>query len=362
MDYEKILEEQFGNVMEGEDVSGISSGASGLTEGISDQFTLENILNATLSGESIFQNQDVIDSFKSLMLYEIKGALILGVEILSICIIIGLLKSLSDGFASKSVSEISLLVCTMVVIGISINSFRVSYELALDTVSTMVYTMEILMPILIGILLATGAVASGTVLSPVIIGAVTGFGFLIKTVVLPALFVSTILGLINCLTEKNYVNKLSELIRSAAVFLTGLVLTLLTGIITIQGLLTEASDGLLINATKYSLSTFIPIVGGFTSDTVELFLRCMGAIKSVVGVFGLVMVILMMLVPLLKILIIGGIYKLTGAMVEPITDSKIADGLNDMGTSMISIGSILFFTSLLFILFLSIIMKIGGGV
>lgn len=361
MDYEKILEEQFGNVMEGEDVSGISDSAGRLTEGISDSFTLENILNATMSGESIFQSQALIDSFKTLMLYEIRGALILGVEILSICIIIGLLKSLSDGFSSKSVSEISLLVCTMVIIGISMGSFRTSYQLALDAVSTMVYTMEILMPILIGILLATGSVASGTVLSPVIIGAVTGFGFLIKTVVLPALFVSTILGLINCLTEKNYVNKLSKLIRSAAVFLTGLVLTLLTGIITIQGLLTETSDGLIINATKYSLSTFIPIVGGFTSDTVELFLRCMGAIKSVVGVFGLVLLVLLMLVPLIKVLIIGAIYKLTGAMVEPITDSKISDGLNDMGTSLISMASILFFTSLLFIMFLSIIMKIGGG-
>ncbi|MCI8609131.1 MAG: stage III sporulation protein AE [Firmicutes bacterium] len=361
MDYEKILTEQLDQVMDGEDIDGIMDKVSQLTEGISDEFTMENILQSTLSGESFFQNQGVIDSLKSLMLYEIKGALILGVEVLSICIIIGLLKSLSDSFSKKTVSQLSLLVCTMVVIGISINSFRISYELALDTVSTMVYTMEILTPILIGVLLATGAVASGTILSPVIIGAVTGFGFLVSKLILPALFLSTILGLINCLTEKNYVNKLAKLIRNAAVFITGFLLTVLTGIITLQGILTEASDGLLINATKYSLSSFIPIVGGFTSDTVELFLQCMGAIKSVVGVFGLVILILMLLIPLLKILIVGGVYKLTSAMVEPVTDGKIADGLNDMGTSMISIGSILFFTSLLFILFISIILKIGGG-
>ena len=361
MDYEKILEEQFNNVMEGEDVSGITGDMSDLTEGISDPFTLENILNSTLSGESLFQGQDMIDSLKDLFLYEVRGALILGVEILSICIIIGLLRSLSDSFKSKGISEISFLVCTMVVIGISINSFRISYQLAVDSVSTMVNTMEILMPILLGILISTGSITSGTVLSPVMIGAVTGFGYLIKTIILPALFISTILGLINCLTEKNYVNKLAKLIRNAAVFLTGLILTLLTGIITIQGLLTETSDGLLINATKYSLSTFIPIVGGFTSDTVELFLRCMGAIKSVIGVFGLLALVLLMLIPLLKILIIAAIYKLTGAMAEPISDSKIADGLNDMGTSMISIGAILFFTSLLFIIFITMIMKIGGG-
>ena len=361
MDYEKILEDQFHNVMEGEDVGEITDHASQLTEGISDSFTLENILNSAISGESFFQSQDVIDSLKDLFFYEVKGALILAVEILSICIIIGLIRSLADSFQSKGVSEISLLVCTTVIIGISVNSFRISYQLAVDSVSTMVYTMEILMPVLMGILVATGSITSGTILSPVIIGAVTGFGYLIKTIILPALFISTILSLINCLTEKNYVNKLAKLIRGAAVFLTGLILTLLTGIITIQGLLTETSDGLLINTAKYSLSTFIPIVGGFTSDTVELFLQCMGAIKSVIGVFGLIFLVLLLLIPLLKILIIAGIYKLTGAMAEPISDSKVADGLNDMGSSLVSIGAIMFFTSLLFIIFVTTIMKIGGG-
>ena len=111
---------------------------------------------------------------------------------------------------SKSVSKLSMLVCTMSIIGISMNSFHISYQLALDTISAMVYTMEILVPVLIGILISTGAVTSGTVLSPVIIGSAAGFGFLMQKIAAPALYIATILGLINCLTEKNYVNKLGK--------------------------------------------------------------------------------------------------------------------------------------------------------
>lgn len=361
MDYEEILKKQFENIMEGEDFGDIYQESLRLSGGLTDSFTLENILNATMEQESIFQSGSAIESLKELFLYEIQNAMVLMVEILTICIILGMLRSLSDGFGSKSVSQLSLLVCTMVIIGISINSFRISYQLALDTAATMVWTMEILMPVLMSILIATGAVASGTVLSPLILGAVTGFGFLVKTFVLPALYLSTVLSMINCLTEKNYVNKLAKLLRGAAVFLTGLILTVLMGVITIQGLLTEASDNLLINATKYSISTFIPIVGGFTSDTVELFLRCMGTIKSVTGVFGLLALILMAVVPILKILIVGGVYKLTGALMEPIAEGKIADGLSEMGSCMISIASVLFFTALLFIIFVTTIMNMGGG-
>lgn len=311
MDYEKILEEQFNNVIDEETIDGIAGQAGDITYGLSQQFSLENIFNATVKGESIFNNPDVIDSLKDLFFYEVKSALVLAVEILSVCIIIGLLKNLSSSFSSKSVSDISMMVCTMVIIGLAINNFRVSYDLAIDTVGTMADTMAVLAPILLGIMVSTGAVTSGTVLSPLIIGSISGIALIVKTFILPALFTATILSLINCITEKDYVNKIAKLLRNASVAVMGLLMVILTGIISIQGLLTDTSDGLLINTAKYSLSSFIPIVGGFTSDTVELFLRCMSSIKSVVGVFGIILILLLILVPLIKIIIIACVYKLT---------------------------------------------------
>ena len=361
MDYEKILEEQMNNVVDPEQTGRISENAGRITEGLTDGFTLENIMEATLNGESIFNNQQLIDGLKSLLLYEIRAALVLGVEILIICIIIGLLRNLSSSFGKKTMSDISLLVCTMIIIGISLNSFRLAYELAIDSVTTMVSTMEILTPVLLGILISTGSIASGTIMSPVVIGAVTGTGIILKRIILPAMFAATVLALVNCLTEKDYVNKLSKLLRNAALAVTGLILAVLSGIISVQGLITDASDGLLINTAKYSLSTFIPIVGGFTADTAELFVRCMSTIKSIVGVFGIVTLMLVILTPLIKLLVIALIYKVTAAAAEPICDSKISDGLNDMGSCIVSLGAVLFFAALLFIIFITVIIGMGGG-
>ena len=55
MDYNEILKEQMNQVLEGEDFSSISEDAYRLSGGLSEAFTLENILNATLNGESVFQ-------------------------------------------------------------------------------------------------------------------------------------------------------------------------------------------------------------------------------------------------------------------------------------------------------------------
>ena len=353
MDYQQILKEQMKETLDADAFDALTKQVAEYSGGMAEDFTLDSIVESALNGEALFDSQEIIENLKSLFLYEVRSALLLGVQILTVCIAIGLLQSLGTSFGKKSLSSIGQLVCTMVIIGIAVSSFRLIYTLSLDTVSTMVNTMALVMPVLLGILIATGSIASGTILHPMMLGAVTGFGVLIKTIILPALFASTMLSLINCLTEKNYVNQLSKLIRNAALIVTGLILAILSGIFSVQGLLTDTSDGLLINAARYSLSTFIPIVGGFTADTVDL--------KGIVGVFGILMLVLLTLVPLLKMLACALIYKLTAAVTEPVTDSKIPAGLSDMGNCLISMTAIVFFTALLFIIFISIIVGIGGG-
>ena len=349
------------NLVDQEQTDSLSDYASQLSGGISDNFTLDKIVDATLNGESIFDSKEIIESLKELFLYELRAALIVGVEILTICIVIGLLKNLSASFGKKGVSDIAGLVCSIVIIGLAMTNFQTIFQMTIDAVNTITYTMEILLPVLIVILISMGQVTSGTIMSPLLLTAVTIFQTIIKTVVLPAIFLSTVLSLINCLTEKDYVNQLSRFIRQVALFITGIIMTLMSGIIAIQGLIAQTSDSLILGTAKYSLDAFIPIVGGFTADTVELFLKCMGSIKGVVGVFGILVIAALILTPIIKILAISAIYKVTALLIEPVASKKLAAGISDIGTSLIAMGAILFFASLLFIIFITSIISLGGS-
>lgn len=361
MDYDEIIKKQLKNLVDEEQTDSLSDYASGLTGGISDRFTLDKIVDATLNGESIFNSEEIIASLKELFLYEIKAALVIGIEILSVCIVIGLLKNLSGSFGKKGVSEIASLICSIVIIGLAMTNFQTIYQMTIDAMSTITYTMEILLPVLITILISMGKVTSGTIMSPLLLTTITVFQAIIKNIVLPAIFLSTILCLINCLTEKDYVNQLSKFLRQAALFITGILITLMSGIIAIQGLITQTSDSLLMGTAKYSLDTFIPIVGGFTADTIELFVKCMSSIRGVIGVFGILLIGSLVLIPIVKILAISAIYKITALLIEPVASKKLAQGVADMGTSLIAMGAVLFFASLLFIIFITSIMNLGGS-
>ena len=165
-------------------------------------FTLDRILDATLKGKSIFDSEEIIDSLRTLFFYEMKSALIVGVEILTICIVIGLLKNLSGSFGKKGVSDIASLTCSIVIIGLAMTNFHTVYEMTADAMATITYTMEILLPILIALLVSMGQVASGTIMSPLLLTAVTVFQAVIKNVILPAIFISAVLSLINCFNRK----------------------------------------------------------------------------------------------------------------------------------------------------------------
>ena len=358
----EILKEQFDNIIDQEQTTDLSEYASELTGGISDYFTLDEIMQATLEGKSIFDNQEMIDSLMDLFLYELRSALFIGAEILTICIIAGLLKHLSGAFETKGISDIAVFVCMISITGVTLLHFGDVYDMTLDAMKTMTYTMEILLPILIGILIAMGQVTSGTIMSPLILSVVTAFHHIIKNIILPAVFFSGIFTLLNCITEKDYVNQLAKLIRKAALYGTGLLITIMSGIISIQGLITQTSDGLIISTAKYSIDAFIPIVGGFTADTVELFLTCMGSIKSIVGLFGIFLILSLILLPILEILVIAAVYKISACVVEPVASKRIAEGISEIGGVLITLAAILFFSSLLFILFITSVIKLGGSI
>jgi len=358
---EEIIKEQMDNVIDEQETTDLSQYASDLTDGLSDHFTLENILDATLEGKSIFESPELIDSFKQLFLYEVKSALVIGIEILTICIIIGLLKNLSGSFGSKSISEIGNLACMIVIVGLAMVNFQDVYTMTFDAVKTLVYTTEILLPVLMGILISMGQITTGTIMSPLTLSAVAIFQHIIKNIILPAVFISCIFTILNCLTEKDYVNQLAKFLRKASLYITGILITLMSGIISIQGLIAQTSDGLIMGTAKYSLDAFIPIVGGFTADTMELFLKCMSSIKNIVGLFGILLIVVMMLVPILKTIVIALIYKITSILIEPVATKKIAEGIGEISSTLMTMAAILFFSSLLFVLFLTSIINLGGS-
>lgn len=319
------------------------------------------IIRSILQGDPIFSFEDIISTISNYFMHEIYGSILLGVQLVVVCIIIGLLKNLADSFSEDTVSNLGVIVCSCCVMVLCLKSFMDIYQICSNAVDTMTVTMQALLPILVPLLITMGGFTSGGILNPFIVTAITIFNSVLQRLIMPAIYISCIFILVNSLSEKDYVKKLALLIRGMAVTVMGLLVTLFSGLTIVQGLVTKTADGMLAKTAKYSVDNFVPIVGGFAADSLDLILSCAAIIKNGIGIFGLMIIITLLVIPMIKILAVALVFKISAVVIEPIGNKTISDCVNEVGNTVITLAIILFLVAMMFIIFLSIIIGIGGS-
>lgn len=319
------------------------------------------VIKSIIMGKPIFDMNDILSSITGMLFQEITGSIILGVQLVIICIIIGLLSNLSTSFGEDTVSNLGIIVCSCSVIALCLKSFMDIYSICSEAIDTMTVVMQALLPVIVPLLITMGGFASGGVLNPFIVTAITLFNTVLQKFIMPAVYLSCIFILLNSLSDKDYVKKLALFMRGFAVFAMGFVVTLFSGLTAVQGIVTKSADGMLAKTARYSVDNFIPIVGGFAADSIDLILSCSTIIKNGIGIFGLIIIFTLLIVPLIKILAVALIYKITAIIIEPIGNKTISDCLNEVGNTVITLAVILLLGAMMFIIFLAVIIGIGGG-
>lgn len=119
-----------------------------------------------------------------------------------------------------------------------------------------------------------------------------------------------------------------------------LVTTILTGILlvfvtylSVSGIIAGATDAAAIKAAKFAVSSVIPVVGSILSDASETLLAGAGLLKNAVGVFGMLVVIAICLIPFLSLGIHYLTYKVTAALTATISSGRIGGLIEAISTA-----------------------------
>ena len=106
------------------------------------------------------------------------------------------------------------------------------------------------------------------------------------------------------------------------------VLTMLliafVGYLSVSGVIAGTTDAITLKATKFTVSSMVPVVGGILSDAAETVLAGAKMLKNSVGIFGMLVVLGMSLVPFLQLGIHYLVYKMTATLSATVADSRIS--------------------------------------
>lgn len=281
-------------------------------------------------------------------------------KLVILAVICAVLQNLSSAFEKGTTGQLTYMVTFLVLITIALGSFGLAVQCGREVVDKMVTFMQALLPVMLTLLVAVGGVTSAAIIHPVIFVTITAIGTIIKNVILPLIFFSAVLDIVSSLSSQFKVSQLGGLMKTAAMSIMGLMTTIFLGILSIQGAAGAIGDSVALRTAKFAAGTFIPVVGGMFSNALEAVIGSSLLLKNAVGIGGLIVISLLMVIPLLKIISLAFIYKLAGALIQPVGDSQTGNCLNSLGNSLITIFAAVATVGLMFFFAVTIVLGLGN--
>ena len=311
------------------------------------------------NGEGNLSVSTVISAVVSLFFKEVKTVLSLAFSIVVIGIICSLFKNLQSSFSSEGISQIAFFACYAILIILLSKTFIISLSLAKDVIVQIATFMDKVLPLLAALLIASGGLTQAATMDPIILGATILIPKIYLNIIIPLILITFVLQFANNISTEPKLSNLCGLIKKSTVWIQGFITTVFIGVLTIRGISSSTIDAVTLKTTKFTIDNFIPIVGKSLSDAISSVAGYSLIIKNAIGSIGLIVIILIIIYPIIKIVLSSLIFKLSAALLEPITDKRITSSIAAAGESLILIMSCVLCVSLMFFVLIAIMISAG---
>lgn len=197
-------------------------------------------------------------------------------------------------------SEVFGVICALAACGTVIVPIVSCIRSVSDAAESASIFMTSYVPVYAGVLLTSGQAATAVSYQSVVLFAAELISLLASGVVVPLMTISLAFGLTGSVTPGMKLDAAGTLMSKAAAWLLGLCCTLFVGLLSLQSLAGAAADTLGGRAVKFTLSSFVPVVGNSLGEAFSTIRSCLNLLKSTLGGFGILATALIMLPPLLE--------------------------------------------------------------
>lgn len=271
------------------------------------------------------------------------------------------MSSISDSLENKDVSQVTYFVELILIITLIVSTFSNCISLVKNTIQNLVGFSNSLIPILMTLMLTTGAITSAGMIQPILLLLINFIGNAISNFILPVVLISTSLNIISQISDEIKISKIPEFLNSATIWVLGIIMTLFVTVLSLEGSLTQTVDGVTAKTTKAAVSTVIPVVGKILGDATDAVIGCAGILKNAVGFVGVIVILGICLSPIIKLTILTITYYLASALCQPIADAKIVNLLGSVADTFKTLLAIIFCVTVLLIVGLTIVIKISNA-
>lgn len=283
------------------------------------------------------------------------------IKILGVIMLLALINSVKSTVNASSLSSVIDTVGVLSVSIILIYPITLVIEYACTVIKLSADFMMIFVPVMIAIMLTMGQSVQGASNYTIVMTACTVVSQISKGILLP--FINTYMGMsvVSGITKKINLKGFCDLTYKVTKWVLTFTVSVFTAILTMQSIISSSADSAGTKATRFAISSFVPLVGGALSEAYQTVRGCMGLLKSGVGVFAILATGTIYLPAIISAVLWLIAINFSIALADVFDIGQITKLLKGTATVINIIIALLLCCMVIFIISSSIMLMIGGN-
>lgn len=307
-----------------------------------------------LSVQSVFNA--VIGLFRENSKEPLKGALTASgaVMLISVC---------SSFFPNDEKSKAALnMICGSFLIISVFASALPSVKAAASAMKLCAGFEKVLIPVLAGILTASGNPASAVSVQGVAFAAAQCIEALAENFAVPMSCIAGTLGAVGAIVPTVRLSAVGELIRKTSSTVIGSAAAMFSGLLAIKSVIATSADGLAAKGIKLATGTFIPVVGGALAEAYSTISGSLVLLKNTVGIYAIIAFVAMCLPCVINLALWILALKLASMLSDLLGNGQCSEILRNISYMFSTINTMLVFSAAVLIITSALTVSMKTGV
>lgn len=311
------------------------------------------------NGEFNFET-DFLSYILSVLGVSAKSVLPMLTTVIAIAVLVAIINNLKGNFASQSIEKaVNFVGIALLSTVVLIQIFSVIKRTD-SLVGELSKQMEVVFPLLFTFMSALGASGSVTVYQPAVATLSLSVTGLISKVALPVLIATVVLSIVGNLSSSVKLNGFAKFLESSAKWVLYTAFFLFLGFLSLKGITAGVYDNMSVRTTKFALSKYVPVIGGYLSEGFNVILAGTVLVKNAVGFSSIVLMLSAFLPVIVEIIVLVLALKLAGAITQSLGCEQISGVITSISSSLSLLVSIVLGVCFAYFIFVVLIINSGN--
>ncbi len=324
------------------------------------QMTFRQLLGTILEGDLTQAGKLLGIWFKDRLFYEIRTGRNALKQLLLLAILAAILTNFSGLVRNRHISDIGFYLIYLMVITLSVGSFAAVLESAKEHLHLLTEFLKVLAPVYVFAVGLTCGLTTSAMFYHMLLVLIYLIELVAVQLLLPVIHVQVLVGVLNNLSEEDYLSKFGELLELGIKWTMKLMFSGVIGLNLVQGLLGPALDAV-GRRTIFKGIEMLPGVGDIVGGIGQIAAGAAALIKNGIGVGAAIICVMICLVPVIQTAVLVILYKGAAAVIQPISDRRITDCLSGIGDGFQMLLKLLLMSGILFLITIAIVAATTGA-